>query len=131
MARLRCKRGQGQDVLIDVPHGCLQCRESLRHLLLLAGELILIVGELLYAAPHDGKIKRHRFKLRLQFCRWGGREQPAERWSPSPDHLATVGLYSQRSPDADEKDNGKARKDARYLPDRRWPVARERCLLET
>jgi hypothetical protein len=38
-------------------------------LVFLAGELILIAGKLLYAAPHDGKIKRHGFKLRLQFCR--------------------------------------------------------------
>jgi hypothetical protein len=29
---------------------------------LLAGELILTASELLYAALHDGKIKRHRFK---------------------------------------------------------------------
>ena len=28
-------------------------------------------------------------------------------------------------------DNGKAAKGARCLPDSRWPVARERCLLET
>jgi hypothetical protein len=32
------------------------------------GELILIASELLYAALHDGKINRHRFRLRLQFC---------------------------------------------------------------
>ena len=81
--RLWCKRSQGQSILIDVLHGCLQRREGLRHLVLLAGEfiliasellyaalgeLILIASELLYAALHDGKINRHRFKLCLQFC---------------------------------------------------------------
>ena len=71
MTRPRCKRGQGQNILVDVLLGCLQCREGLRHLVLLAGELILIAGKLLYAALHDGKVKHHRFKLRLQFCRWG------------------------------------------------------------
>jgi len=34
-----------------------------------AGELILIGGELLDAAPYDGEINRHGFKLRLQFWR--------------------------------------------------------------
>ena len=58
MARLRCKRGQGQNILLDVLLGCLQCCEGLRHLVLLAGELILIAGELFYAAFHDGKINR-------------------------------------------------------------------------
>src|SRR5262249_61318500 len=82
-----------------VPHGYLQCREGLRHLVLLAAELILSVSKLLYAALHDGEIKRHRFKLRLQVCRWGGGEHPAARWKPSPYHLAPVGVPSQRAPD--------------------------------
>src|SRR5262249_47966986 len=98
---------------------------------LLAAELILSVGKLLYAALHDGEIKRHRFKLRLQVCRWGGGEHPAERWNPSPYHLAPVGLPSQRAPHTDEKDNGKASKPARYWLDSGWPVARELCLFET
>ena len=56
----------------------------------------------------DGKIKRQRLKLRLQFCRRGGGQQPAERWGPSPDHLATVGLPSKRGTDTDENRSGKA-----------------------
>ena len=131
MARLRCKRGQGQYVLLDVLLGCLQCRKGLCQLILLEGDLTLIASELLYAALHDGKINRHRFKLCLQFCRWGGGYQPAERWSPRPDHLATVGLPSKRSTDTDESRNGKATNDANYSPSNRWPAARDLCVLET
>jgi hypothetical protein len=71
MGRFRRKRGQRQNILIDVPHGRLEYRKRLRHLILLARELILIASELLYAAPHDGKIERHRFNLGLQFCGQG------------------------------------------------------------
>jgi hypothetical protein len=52
-----------------VPKDMLDLREGLRQLVFLAGELILIGSELLYAALHYGEIKRHRLKLRLHFCR--------------------------------------------------------------
>src|SRR5215831_7544769 len=131
MGRLRCKRRQGQNILLNVLLGCLQYRKGLRHLVLLAGELILTASEQLYAALHDGKVKHHRFKLCLQFCRRGGGCQPVERWSPHPDQLATVILPSKRSADADENRNEKAAKSANCSPGNRWPVARDLFVLET
>jgi len=109
----------GQNFLIDVLLGGLHEREGLRQLVFLVGELILIGRKLLYAAPNDGKIERSGLKLRLQLRRrYGGsgrgsRWQPAERRSPSPDHLAAVGLPSKRAPDTDENCNGKASKRAK------------------
>ena len=67
MHYFRCGRGYGQNFLIDVLLGCLHQRDGLRQLVLLAGELILIAGKLLYASPHDGKIERRGFERRLQF----------------------------------------------------------------
>src|SRR5215472_8844548 len=130
MGRLRCKRGQGYNILLDVLLGCLQCCEGLRHLVLLAGKLILIGSELLYAAPHDGKIDRHRFKLGVQFCRWGRGYQPAERRSPSLDHFATVGLPSKRGTYAYENRRGKATKDTNYSPGNRLLFVHDLCVLE-
>jgi hypothetical protein len=111
--------------LINFPHGRLQCSESLRHLVLLTGELILIAGELLYAAPHNGKINHHRLNLRLQFFGWGYGCQPAERWSPSPDHLTAVGLPSKGRTDTDDNRDAKTAEGAKCSPDIRWPAARD------
>src|SRR6516162_8767175 len=69
LCRLGRRRRQGQNLLTKVLFGCLQCRNGLRHLVLLAGELILIGSELLYAAPDKREVKRHRLKLLLEFCR--------------------------------------------------------------
>src|SRR5262249_30253930 len=66
---LRGGWGQGQNLLTDVLFGCLQYRYGLRRLVLLAGEVILIGSELLYAAPGKRQVKRHRLKLLLEFCR--------------------------------------------------------------
>ena len=65
MGRLRCRRSQGQNLLTEVLLGRLQRRDGLRHLVLLAGELILIGCKLLFASPDKCEINRHRFKLLL------------------------------------------------------------------
>jgi hypothetical protein len=45
--------------------GSLQRRDGLRHLVLLAGELILMGCELLFASPDKCEVNRHGFKLLL------------------------------------------------------------------
>ena len=69
LCRLGRRRRQGQNLLTKVLFGCLQCRNGLRHLVLLAGELILIGCELLFGSPDKCEVNRHRFKLLLQFYR--------------------------------------------------------------
>ena len=63
MDRLRWRRSC--NLLTDFLLGCLHYRYCLCHLVLLAGELILIGSEVLYAAPDKCEINRHRFKLLL------------------------------------------------------------------
>jgi hypothetical protein len=98
--------------------GCLQRREGLPQLVLLASKLVLTSSEMVHAATQNGKIKRHRFELSLQFRRSysgagrGGGQQP--RWSPSPDHLTTVVLPCKRDADTDENRNEKTCERARY-----------------
>jgi hypothetical protein len=48
-------------LLIEILRGRLQRCDGLRHLLLLAGELILIGCELLFALPDKCGVNRHRF----------------------------------------------------------------------
>src|SRR5262249_40655535 len=96
-----------------------------------AGKLILNASELLFAPPHDSEINHHRLKQRLQFFGWGNRCQPAERGSPNPHHLASVGLPSKRTNDANENRNGEAAKGANCSPGNRWPGACDLCVLET
>jgi len=126
LCRLGRRRRQGQNLLTKVLFGCLQCRNGLRHLVLLAGELILIGSELLYAAPDDGKINGHGFKLLLHFCGRYSRGGRGGGCSPRPDHLR-----SKRGADTDENRNQKESKGARYSPAILQAVARERITLET
>jgi hypothetical protein len=81
------------------------------HLVLLAGELILIGSELLYAAPDDGKISGHGFKLLQHFCRCYSRGGRGGGCGPRPDHLP-----SKRGADTDENRNGKESKGVLYSP---------------
>src|SRR5215831_20148966 len=120
MGRPKCWRRL--NLLTEFLLGCLQCRDGLRHLVLLAGKQVLITGELLYAELYNGKIKRRRFELRLQFCRShsrGGRlhrrcwQQRAQRWSPGSDSLAAIGLPSKCGANTDQNREGKASKTAR------------------
>jgi hypothetical protein len=78
---------------------------------LLAGELILIGSELLYAAPDYSEVKRQGFKLLLQFCRRYSRGGQGCGCSPRPDHLPR-----KRGADTDENRNGKESEGARYSP---------------
>jgi len=52
-------------LLTEVLPGRLQCRNGLRRLVLLAGELILIGCELLFGSPDKCEVNRYRFKLLL------------------------------------------------------------------
>jgi hypothetical protein len=108
-----------RNFLINILLGCPQCRDGLRHLVLLAGKLVLISGELLYAAFHNGKIKRRGFELRLQFClsySQGGRlhrrcgQQRAQRRSPGSDSIAAIGPPSKCGCDTDQNREGKTSK---------------------
>ena len=126
LCRLGRRRRQGQNLLTKVLFGGLQCRDSLRHLILLASELILIGSKLLYAAPDDRKIKGHGFKPLLHFCRRYRRGGRGGGCAPRPHHLPR-----KRGADADENRNRKESKGARYSPAILQAVARERITLET